>query len=93
MMQTDDIILYLEEPQFLLNWDAQSQLMDYAQHTYKIHLACGPLLAIPFPSGFKRQRQIAGGPVFCLQPISNFFQIPQSPLQHIPPLKSHVQGP
>lgn len=73
--------------------DAQSQFMDYVQHAWKIHLACGPLLAIPFPTGFKRQRQIAGGPFFWLQPISHLLRISQAPLQHVSPLKSHVQGP
>lgn len=92
MMLMDDIIPYLEELQSLLNWDAQSQLMDYVQHTWKIHWACGPLLAIPFPTGFRRQRQIAGGPFFWLQSVTHIFQIPQAPLQHVPPLESHVQG-
>lgn len=41
-----------------------NQLKDYIQHNRKINLACGPLLAIPFPTGFKRQRQIADGAIF-----------------------------
>jgi len=62
------------------------------QHIWKIHLACGPLLAIPFPTSFKRQRQIAGDPFFWLQPISHLFQSFWAPSQHVLPLQSHAQG-
>ena len=62
------------------------------QHIWKIHLACGPLLAIPFPTSFKRQRQIAGNPFFWLQPISHLLQSSWAPSQHVLPLKSHAQG-
>lgn len=52
--------------------------MDYIQHTWKIHPACGPLLAIPFPTGFKRQRQIAAVHFFgCL--YLTFSRYPKHP--------------